>query len=132
MGNICQITYKYLYLSMELTSNDKIALFEQKAPLLFRVLIDDFGYELNQVKTIYLNRQKWAIHYIYTHTAKSLKIIIRQEPCYTDYGFSFFIYNLENGGHNILYHVEHHKQDKDLISLQQQGMSCLPLKRHLP
>ena len=97
---------------MELTSEDKINLFEQRAPQLFRVLIDEFGYELNEVKTIYHTGIKWAVHYIYSNIEKKLKIIIKQEPCYTDYGFSVLIFDTKTGNYNILYHIEHHLQDK--------------------
>lgn len=46
-----------------------------------------------------------------------LKIKISQEPYYTDYGFSVFIYNLKNEEYNIICNVPHEKQDDGITFL---------------
>lgn len=42
-----------------------------------------------------------------------LKIIIKHEPLYTDYGFTFFIYQLGTENYSILYNHPHETQDSE-------------------
>jgi hypothetical protein len=90
---------------------NKIESFKEIAPKIFKPLVDNYGYALEEIKVNKLNGQDWSIHFIYFNVEKNLKIIIKQEPYYTDYGFSFFVYKIDNGQYNILYNVEHHLQD---------------------
>ncbi len=92
---------------------DKLENFKKVAPIIFKDLVDKYGYTLDEVKTNQLNNQDWSVHLIYTNKDKGLKIIIKQEPFYTDYGFSFFIYKLGTEEYNILCNVEHHRQDTE-------------------
>lgn len=92
---------------------DKLENFKKIAPVLFSDLVDKYGYTLDEVKTNQLNNQDWSVHIIYTNKDKNLKIIIKQEPFYTDYGFSFFIYKLGTEEFNILCNVQHHLQDTE-------------------
>ena|SRR5688572_7885255 len=92
---------------------DKLENFKKVAPGLFKDLVDKYGYTLDEIKTNQLNNRDWSVHIIYSNPDKNLKIIIKQEPYYTDYGFSFFIYKLGTEEHNILCNVEHHKQDAE-------------------
>ena len=66
---------------------DKLENFKRLAPNLFKDLVDKYGYTLDEIKTKQLNNQDWSVHLIYTNQDKNLKIIIKQEPYYTDYGF---------------------------------------------
>jgi len=92
---------------------DKIDNFNEKAEVLFRPLVKKYGYLLREIKINELNGQKWSTHHIYINSEKNLKIVIKQEPYYTDYGFSFFIYKTGTEEYNILYNVPHEKQDKE-------------------
>jgi hypothetical protein len=92
---------------------DKLENFKKVAPIIFKDLIDKYGYTLDEVKTNQINNQDWSVHLIYTNKDKGLKIITKQEPFYTDYGFSFFIYKLGTKEYNILCNVEHHRQDTE-------------------
>ena len=95
----------------------KIESFKETVPKAFRTLVDSYGYILMEMKTNKLNGQDWSVHFIYVNREKGLKIIIKQEPYYTDYGFSFVVHKIENDEYNILYHVEHHLQDNENIFL---------------
>lgn len=95
-----------------MTSN-KIDNFNEKAEILFRPFLEQFGYILEEKKINEINGQNWSTHHIYTNNKTKLKIVIKQEPYYTDYGFSFFIHKLGTNKFNILYHVPHESQDKD-------------------
>lgn len=92
---------------------DKLENFKRLAPSLFKDLVDKYGYTLDEIKTNQLNNQDWSVHLIYTNQDKNLKIIIKQEPYYTEYGFSFFIFKVGTKEYNILCNVEHHKQDAE-------------------
>ena len=92
-------------------SADKIDNFNEKATTVFRSTLEKCGYRLEEIKVNYINGHKWSTHHIYIKKQPNLKIIIKQEPFYTDYGFSFFIYDLVSGQYNILYNVPHEKQD---------------------
>lgn len=92
-------------------SSDKIDNFNEKATTVFRPTLEKYGYLLEEIKINYINGYKWSTHHIYINKQTNLKIIIKQEPFYTDYGFSFFIYDLGSRQYNILYNVPHEKQD---------------------
>lgn len=92
---------------------NKLENFKKTAPDLFKDLVDKYGYSLNEIKTNKLNNKDWSVHLIYTNLDKNLKIIIKQEPYYTDYGFSFFIYKIGTEEYNILCNIEHHMQDAE-------------------
>jgi hypothetical protein len=92
---------------------NKIDSFDEKAQTLFRNLITDYGYTLEGKDLFELNGMKWSTKHVYINRDTDLKIEIRQEPCYTDYGFSFFIYNLKTDEYNILCNVPHEVQDKE-------------------
>ncbi len=91
---------------------NKIDYFNKMSPKIFKILVDNYGYELNDIKTIERNGMKWSAHHTYLNDRKDLKIIIKQEPYYTDYGFSFFIYKIGTNENNILYNIPHEEQDE--------------------
>lgn len=91
----------------------RIDTFKELAPKLFQVLVDDFGYILEETKISRHWDQDWSVHLIYINKERNLKIVVMQEPYYTDYGFSFFIYNTNNDEYNILYNVAHEDQDEE-------------------
>lgn len=95
-------------------TGNKIDNFNNIAPEIFKNLITDFGFELKEVKTRYINSNKWSTHHQYLNNKLELEIKISQEPYYTDYGFSVFIYNLKNEEYNILCNVPHEVQDERL------------------
>ena len=71
---------------------NKIVQFRSIAPDLFDNLRSDHGYNLIETKVNQRNDgMDWSIQLIYVNDDKQLKIVIKQEPYYTDYGFSFFI-----------------------------------------
>jgi hypothetical protein len=94
-------------------TTNKIDNFNEKAEMLFRPLLEKYGYILVEKKINEINGQKWSTHHIYINRKAGLKIVIKQEPYYTDYGFSFFIHKLGTDKYNILYNVPHEKQDKE-------------------
>lgn len=94
-------------------ATNKIDNFNEKAEILFRPLLEKCGYFLQEMKINEIDGQKWSAHHIYINNKAKLKIVIKQEPYYTDYGFSFFIHKLGTDKYNILYNVPHEKQDKD-------------------
>lgn len=96
---------------------NKLENFRKVAPDLFRPLVDIYGYIFEEQKTNKIRDIDWSIHLIYINNDKNLKIIIKQEPYYTDYGFSFFIYKLGTEQYNILCHIEHHRQDEENLYL---------------
>lgn len=89
----------------------KIDTFKELAPIVFQCLVDDYGYSLTETKVNMQQERDWSVHLTYINLEKNLKIIVKQEPYYTDYGFSFFIYNMIDGDYNILYTVTPEKQD---------------------
>lgn len=94
-------------------TTNKIDNFNDKAEILFRPLLEKYGYLLREKKVNELHGQKWSAHHIYCNIEKKLKIVIKQEPYYTDYGFSFFLHKVGTEEYNILYNVPHERQDND-------------------
>ena len=94
-------------------TTNKIDNFNEKGETLFRPLLEKYGYTLEDKKINEINGQKWSIHHIYVNEKTRLKVVIKQEPYYSDYGFSFFIHKLETEKYNILYNVPHEKQDME-------------------
>ena len=92
---------------------DKIESFNEKGELIFRPFLEKFGYSIDQVIINYLNGRKWSVHHIYLNRALRLKIVLRQEPYYTDYGFSIFIHKLGTEEYNILFNMPHENQDHE-------------------
>jgi hypothetical protein len=97
--------------------DDIIDTFDEKAKDLFQDLLEKCGYTLSEIKVNRLNGVKWSTHHIYISQQKKLRIEIKQEPRYTDHGFSFFIYKTGTKEYNCLYNVPHGKQDKDFTFL---------------
>ena len=107
----------------------KIDNFKNTAPKIFQTLIDNYDYILEDIKINRLNDMDWSVNLTYINQNKGLKIVIKQEPYYTDYGFSFEIHKLGTDEYNILCNVEHDKQDsknmyllkayRDLFSTQE-------------
>ena len=95
----------------------KIETFKKTAPEVFKDLVDRYGYTLKEIKINKVQGSDWSAHIIYVNQEKGLKIIIKQEPYYTDYGFTFFVHKIDNDQYNILYHVEHHLQDSENLFL---------------
>ncbi|RZL39455.1 MAG: hypothetical protein EOP00_27780, partial [Pedobacter sp.] len=62
---------------------EKIESFKNIAPEIFKSLVNDYGYQLEEIKINKLNNMDWSIHLIYVNDQKDLKIIIKQEPYYT-------------------------------------------------
>ena len=93
---------------------NKIDNFNNVTPLIFKNLITDFGFELKEIKTRFINSDKWSTHHQYLNIKLELEIKISQEPYYTDYGFSVFLYNLKNNEHNVLCNVPHEKHDEGI------------------
>lgn len=94
-------------------TTNKIDNFNEKAEILFRPLLEKYGYTLEEKKINEINGEKWSTHHIYLNKKTNLGIVIKQEPYYTDYGFSFFIHKLGTGKYNILYRVPHEIQDQE-------------------
>ncbi len=92
-------------------SGEKIDTFNERAPLLFQPILERYGYVLEEVLPIYFNDVHWASHHIYVNPVAELKVILKEEPCYTDYGFSFCLYRLGTEKYNVLYNVPYEKQD---------------------
>jgi hypothetical protein len=80
--------------------------FDRHAQEIFDFLITDFGY-------VYTGERyhPTAVTFIYQNDVKRLKIEITNAPTYTDYGFSFFIFDLNTGQHNILHNISAQWQD---------------------
>lgn len=93
-------------------AKSKINNFNLIAPRIFTDLVEKYGYVLDDIRTNELNGMDWSAVHTYTNLEKKLKIEIKQEPYYTDYGFSFIIYNIENKEYSILYNVPHEEQDQ--------------------
>ena len=92
---------------------NKIDNFNEKGEALFRPILEKYGYNLNEKKINELDGKQWSSKHIYVNNKAGLKIVIQQEPYYTDYGFSFFIYKLGTDEYNILCNVPHEKQDRE-------------------
>ena len=91
----------------------KIDRFNEKAQAVFRPLLEEYGYILEEIKVNKLNGQDWSAHHIYLNKTTNMKVVIKQEPYYTDYGFSFFIHKLQSNEYNILYNIPHERQDNE-------------------
>lgn len=91
----------------------KLENFKKLAPVLFKDLVEKYGYTLDEVKISQIDNRDWSVHIMYTNREKDLRIVIKQEPYYTDYGFSFFIYKIGMKEYNILYNVGYEKQDSE-------------------
>jgi hypothetical protein len=87
--------------------------FIQKADHLFQQTLENYGYERQQVKVNDIRGIAWSVHLIYINAVTQLKISIKQEPYYSDYGFSIFIEKIGTNEYNILYNVPHERQDKE-------------------
>ena len=109
---------------------NKIEQFNTVGKELFHRLCDEFGYTLEEIKIFELKEgQPWSIKHIYVNIQKKLKIEIEQAPYYTDYGFSFTIYNLESDEYNIIYNVPHEKQDDEGKFLQYAAINIFGSER---
>lgn len=98
-------------------TTNKIDNFNEKAEKLFRPLLEKYGYALERIQVNEFGGQKWSTHHTYLNQKAKLKIVIKQEPYYTDYGFSFFLFKLGTDQYNILYNVPHEKQDPEDVFL---------------
>src|SRR5262245_60807584 len=92
---------------------NKIASFNEKAETLFRPLLEKYGYSLEKKEIHELYGKEWSAHHIYLNEIAKLKIEIKQEPYYVDYGFSIFIYKLGTEEFNLLCNVPHENQDAE-------------------
>lgn len=92
-------------------SASRLDTFNQIAEAVFKPQLENCGYVLQQVKTNEHNGSPWSVHHIYLNQSTGLQVILKQEPYYTDYGFSFCIYKAGTTEYNILYNVPHEKQD---------------------
>ncbi|MEO8173647.1 MAG: hypothetical protein ABI581_11210 [Sediminibacterium sp.] len=98
---------------MELTAANKMDLFIEKGEIRFRPLLEKLGYTLEEKKITEINGQRWSVHHIYKNERAGLKVVIQQEPCYTDYGFSFCVHKSGNNKYKVLYNVPAEKQDHE-------------------
>ncbi|MES2863416.1 MAG: hypothetical protein V4666_04800 [Bacteroidota bacterium] len=118
-------------------TGNKIDDFNNNAPEIFKDLITDFGYELKEVRTRYLNDNKWSAHHQYLNHKLNLEIKISQEPYYTDYGLSIFISNLKNKQEVILLNYPHELQGEsgEFLKLAKENLfknkECLDLIKGL-
>ena len=80
--------------------------FEDSARDTFTDLVNEFGY------TIVSGRyERDFVQIIYTNDHLHRKIVIQNAVGYTNYGFSVFIYNLQNNEFNLLYNLPYEKED---------------------
>lgn len=94
-------------------TENKIDLFIEKASIIFNKLTENYGYILEETRIFQINGQKWSTKLIYVNSDTKRKIEIEQAPYYTDYGFTFFIYNLDNDEYLIACNVPHENQDNN-------------------
>lgn len=94
-------------------TKNKIDLFIEKTPIIFKRLTENYGYILEDTKIFQINGQKWSTKLIYVNLDIKRKIEIEQAPYYTDYGFTFFIYNLDNDEYLIACNIAHENQDNN-------------------
>jgi hypothetical protein len=92
---------------------NKIENFNIEGEKLFHPVLKTYGYTLKEKIVTELNGIIWAVNHIYENERNKLKIEIKQEPYYTDYGFSFFLYKIHTTEYNILCNVPHENQDKE-------------------
>lgn len=94
-------------------NENKIDLFIEKASIIFNKLTENYGYILEETRIFQINGQKWSTKLIYVNSDTKRKIEIEQAPYYTDYGFTFFIYNLDNDEYLIACNIPHENQDNN-------------------
>lgn len=82
--------------------------FDRKAREVFSVLIDRYNYLLTEVAV-----RPFYVSHIYTNPQIGRRVEITNSTYGSDYGFSFFIYQLGTNEYNILYNVPHEHQDKE-------------------
>ncbi|WP_445714491.1 hypothetical protein [Flavobacterium sp.] len=92
---------------------NKIDLFIEKAPIIFKRLIENYGYLLQDTEIFQINGEDWSTKLIYINSDKRRKIEIEQAPYYSDYGFTFFIYNLDNNEYLIACNIPNENQDNN-------------------
>lgn len=95
-------------------AENKIDLFNEKAPIIFKRLTENYGYILEETKLFQINSQKWSTKLIYLNSDIKRKIEIEQAPYYSDYGFTFFIYNIVNNEYLIACNIPNENQDINL------------------
>lgn len=92
---------------------NKIDLFIEKAPIIFKRLIENYGYLLQDTEIFQIKGEDWSTKLIYINSDKRRKIEIEQAPYYSDYGFTFFIYNLDNNEYLIACNIPNENQDNN-------------------
>lgn len=85
---------------MDNIQETKLDNFDREAKLIFRFLVDKYGYKLLSV-----NKNSNSVYHYYLNEIENLKIEISNAPYYTDYGFSVFIYNQNNGDYFLIYNI---------------------------
>lgn len=99
--------------------NDILHDFLALAPKVFNDLLEENEYALTATTINHFEDMEWSAHLIYTHSANNLQIKIKQEPYYTDYGFSFEIHQLSTHQYNLIYRVEREQQDSKYAFLNE-------------
>ena len=94
-------------------ANNKIDLFIEVATIIFKRLTENYVYILEEPQIYKRNGQKWSAKLIYVNSDIKRKIEIEQAPYYTDYGFTFFIYNLDINEYLITCNIPHENQDNN-------------------
>jgi len=85
---------------MDNIQETKLDNFDREAKLIFQFLVDKYGYKLFSV-----NKNTNSVYHYYLNEIENLKIEISNAPYYTDYGFSIFIYNQNNGDYFLIYNI---------------------------
>ena len=93
---------------MDNIQETKLENFDREAKFIFRFLVDKYGYKLLSV-----NKNSNSVYHYYLNEKENLKIEISNAPYYTDYGFTFFIYNLDNDEYLIACNIPHENQDNN-------------------
>src|SRR5687767_11772554 len=92
---------------------DKVAKFNRLAPPLFEPRLKEYGYELDNIESIDHNGFLSATHHYYRNKTLDLTVDVQQAPYYTDYGFSIFLFNRQQGDYKLLCNVPHELHDDD-------------------
>ncbi|MFM2386880.1 MAG: hypothetical protein RL660_1637 [Bacteroidota bacterium] len=92
---------------------NKLQNFNLEAEKLFQPILANHGYTLVERTITQLHGQDWSAKHVYIHNKNKLRVEITQEPYYSDYGFSFTIFNTTNDECNMLCNVPHENQDKE-------------------
>jgi hypothetical protein len=74
----------------------------------FNFLVKEYGYKIISKK-----KHKYYVNIIYKNTTINRIIEITNGTNYTDYGFSIFMRNTENGKYNMVVNQPYEKQDKE-------------------